>query len=549
VSSQWTANGAKLHYNTGNVGIGTSNPQSKVDIAGNAVIGATYSGTSAGPANGLAVEGKLGVGTLAPVSSASLEVSSTTTGVLLPRMTRAQRNAIATPAEGLMVYCLNCGTNGALSIFTNGAWFTFSPCTTISPVAGTPVMSQGQVIWNWMAVSGAAGYKWNTVADYETATDMGSLLAKTETGTVCDITYTRFVWAYSSCGESAMTTLTATVPAAPPVASAAGTHTATQTSVTWNWLPVAGATGYKWNIVNDFATATEMGTTTTHTETGLLCGTPYTRFVWAYNNCGFSSVTSLSKTSVDCVVLPTVTTTTITSIAQTSATGGGNVTSDGGGTITERGVCWSTSQNPTIADSKTIDGSGNGVFASSLAGLIANTPYYVRAYATNSAGTSYGDQVMFSTIAFVIGQAYAGGIIFWVDAAGQHGLISATSDQSTGSQWGCYGTPIGGTSTAIGTGQANTTAIVNGCSQTGIAARICNDLVLNGYEDWFLPSRDELNQMYVQRTLIGGFAITSYWSSSEFDLNSAYNQAFSNGNQGSLAKDYGNRYVRAVRAF
>ncbi len=300
VSSQWTANGTKLHYNTGNVGIGTSNPQSKVDIAGNAVIGDAYSGLITGPANGLAVEGKLGVGTPTPVSSASLEISSTTTGVLLPRMTRAQRNAIATPADGLMVYCLNCGTNGALSIFTNGTWLTFSPCNTQSPITGIHQMSLGQVVWTWQEVNGAVGYKWNTVADFETATDLGAVITKTETGTQCDTTYTRYIWAYSNCGESVMTAIFTTVPATPPETPVEGIHTATQTSITWNWSPVSGASGYKWNIVNDFASAIDMGTNTTYTETGDTCGAELTRFVWAYNGCGISTVNTITQATLPC---------------------------------------------------------------------------------------------------------------------------------------------------------------------------------------------------------------------------------------------------------
>jgi uncharacterized protein (TIGR02145 family) len=95
--------------------------------------------------------------------------------------------------------------------------------------------------------------------------------------------------------------------------------------------------------------------------------------------------------------LPTVTTTAITAITQTNATSGGNVTSDGGAPVTARGVCWSTSPNPTIANSKTTNGTGTGSFTSSLTGLTANTPYYVRAYATNSAGTAYGNEVTFTT--------------------------------------------------------------------------------------------------------------------------------------------------------
>ncbi len=106
--------------------------------------------------------------------------------------------------------------------------------------------------------------------------------------------------------------------------------------------------------------------------------------------------------SVRCVrnvttTMPTVTTSSIINANQTFATGGGNVTSDGGATVTSRGVCWSTSQNPTISDDHTIDGTGTGIFTSNITGLTANTPYYVRAYATNSVGTSYGDQVSFTT--------------------------------------------------------------------------------------------------------------------------------------------------------
>lgn len=87
-----------------------------------------------------------------------------------------------------------------------------------------------------------------------------------------------------------------------------------------------------------------------------------------------------------------------TNIAQITATSGGNVTNEGGGYVTAKGVCWRTTSNPTIADSKTNDGSGLGIFTSNMTGLAANTTYYVRAYATNSAGTSYGAQISFKTL-------------------------------------------------------------------------------------------------------------------------------------------------------
>ena len=244
--------------------------------------------------------GKVGIGSSAPTASASLEVTSTTTGVLLPRMTRVQRNDIAVPAAGLMVYCINCGTSGSLSIFTNGSWITFSPCAIAAPVAGTHVMSQGQIIWNWQSVAGAAGYKWSTTTDYESATEMATATTKTETGTACGITYTRYVWAYSSCGESAMATLTAIVAAAVPAAPVAATHVPSQTAIVWNWNTVAGATGYKWNTTNNYGTATEMGTNTTKTETGLTCSTSYTRYGWAYNSCGYSPPVTLTQSTWTC---------------------------------------------------------------------------------------------------------------------------------------------------------------------------------------------------------------------------------------------------------
>jgi uncharacterized protein (TIGR02145 family) len=95
--------------------------------------------------------------------------------------------------------------------------------------------------------------------------------------------------------------------------------------------------------------------------------------------------------------VPVLTTAIATAISQNAATTGGTVTSDGAASITARGVCWSTTQNPTIGDSKTVDGSGIGIFTSALTELNGNTTYYVRAYATNSAGTQYGNQISFKT--------------------------------------------------------------------------------------------------------------------------------------------------------
>ena len=148
-----------------------------------------------------------------------------------------------------------------------------------------------------------------------------------------------------------------------------------------------------------------------------------------------------------------------------------------------------------------------------------------------------------------IGQSYQGGIIAYIDSTGQHGLIVATADQSEGIQWynGSY-IVTGATGTAIGTGLTNTNAIIAAQGSGSYAASIARDYNGGGYTDWFLPSRGELSQLYVNRAAIGGFTENYYWSSSEYDYSFAWKQDFDIGNQVSISK-YDTSSVRAVRAF
>ena len=166
-----------------------------------------------------------------------------------------------------------------------------------------------------------------------------------------------------------------------------------------------------------------------------------------------------------------------------------------------------------------------------------------------------------------IGDTYQGGIIFYLDANGG-GLIAAPSDQSTGAEWACFGTDItGADGTAIGTGNQNMIDIVNAnCSPNTsgnlIAANICANLTLGGYSDWFLPSKDELNEIYIHRAIIdstanaiGGasFLTSYYWSSSqvyEFGWGDIYAwmQSITGGIQTYSTKSL-LLNVRAVRAF
>ena len=140
------------------------------------------------------------------------------------------------------------------------------------------------------------------------------------------------------------------------------------------------------------------GFTWTSSLTGLTPNTKYA--VKGYFDYSGGTVTSgVEVSGTTLVALPTVTTTVLSPITATGATGGGNVTNAGGGTITARGVVWNTTGTPTTANTgKTIQTGTTGSFSSSLTGLIRGTLYYVRAYATNSAGTAYGTQLSFTTL-------------------------------------------------------------------------------------------------------------------------------------------------------
>jgi hypothetical protein len=280
--------------------------------------------------------------------------------------------------------------------------------------------------------------------------------------------------------------------------------------------------------------------------TDLSLNTKYYVRTYATNADGTIYGNEVNFTTLQNPVLPVVTTKLITNLTETAATCRGVVLSDGGAPVSSYGVCWSTSPNPTLANSFTADGSGTGEFVSSLTGLNPSTHYYLRAYAVNNVGIAYGNEIEINK--FQIGQNFGGGIIFYIDGTGQHGMIAAASDQNTKAQWGCYGTAINKTSSAIGAGQANTTAIVNGCNQPDNAAAICNDLVLNGFNDWFLPSKEELNLMYQKKDIIGGFSSNNYWSSTENEANFTWYQSFYDGYQYSYDK-YFTGNVRAVRAF
>jgi hypothetical protein len=224
---------------------------------------------------------------------------------------------------------------------------------------------------------------------------------------------------------------------------------------------------------------------------------------------------------------------------------GGSIISDGGAAVTAQGMCWSTSPNPTVANGKTTDKIARKTnllteFDSKIGGLSVNTKYYLRAYATNSAGTAYSRDISITT-EYVKGERFGGGLIVYIDQTTLHGLI-ATEYELTRAVWGT------GTAGAYSTtdGSANTTKMIQGFGSTAVnAATVCRACRDGGYSDWFLPA---INQLTLLGTPPGGF---TYWSSTESSTNSTWGYV--------TTQPYGNVYggepksikheLRAMRAF
>lgn len=154
-----------------------------------------------------------------------------------------------------------------------------------------------------------------------------------------------------------------------------------------------------------------------------------------------------------------------------------------------------------------------------------------------------------------IGENYEGCIVFYTWDEGTHGLIAHPTDAIFPHkkwEWGCYGVFISASGTSIGDGKLNTTLMYDNCGESS-AAYYCSGLTTDGYTDWFLPSKDELEQLYLQNEIVGGFRNGNYyWSSSEDNENNAWLHYFTTDTvldkQRSLGKN-GSCYIRAIRQF
>jgi hypothetical protein len=289
-------------------------------------------------------------------------------------------------------------------------------------------------------------------------------------------------------------------------------------------------------------TKTNDGTGTsafTSSLTALSTSTLYYIRAYATNANGIVYGAQQSFTTLGAV--PTLSTTSATGISLTGGTTGGNITYNGGTTITRRGVCWSTSSNPTINDNKLVIGSGDGSFTVNLTGLMGGTTYYIRAYATNGVGTGYGSQITLTTSAMLPGVAYLGGKIAYIFQAGDvgyvagetHGFIIMSNKIGITGQFGGYNPTYStysyaNTSTAFGSGM-NNTRIMNGLSWNNFAKNIYN-VSYSGYSDWYVPSSEEWNKIIPNWASIGIGAGNFQCTSEVSQYNSYYVSAYLSNN-------------------
>ena len=351
--------------------------------------------------------------TLNPTIANSVTNDGTGTGAFVSN--------IAGLTPGVQYHVRAYAVNSAGTAYGNEVVFTANPIVlptvttaTTTLATSTSASSGGNVTDNGGGTISARGVCWSTTAAPTTAnlkttdgTGTGAFTSSI-TGLQLGTEYHVRAYATNSAGTAYGNELTVTTPVlVPTVSTDAITLVTTTTAVSGGSISSDGggsitAKGVCWSqtanpTVSDPKTTdgTGLGAFVSNL-TALVPGTIYHVRAYATNSGGTGYGNDLTLTT-NATALPSLTTTAITSIGVTTAASGGNIAVAGAGIITARGVCWSTTPTPTISDNLTSDGTGTGVFTSSLTGLAAGTTYYVRAYATNNAGTGYGTQLVFDT--------------------------------------------------------------------------------------------------------------------------------------------------------
>ena len=270
----------------------------------------------------------------------------------------------------------NVTSDGGASIIKRGSCWSTSAKPTVSNSITSDGTGTGTFTSNISGLSEGTAYHVRAYATNSSGTSYGE-----------DLTFTTI--AKATLSTTAISAITSSGAAGGGNISSDGGASVTERGVCWSLTSNP--------TVTDSKTSDDSGSGVfTSTITGLTEGTTYHLRAYATNSLGTAYGEDISFKTL---AKPTLTTTIISGITISSILTGGNIATDGGATVTSRGMCWALTQNPTLADNKTSDGTGAGIFSSNITGLTPNTPYYLRSYATNSVGTSYGNELTFTTFA------------------------------------------------------------------------------------------------------------------------------------------------------
>ncbi len=369
--------------------------------------------------------GSVAIGTTIPASSAVLDITSTTQGLLLPRLTYVQKTAISSPVAGLILFCSDCGTSGEMQLY-NGTSFVnmignaaqlalpaISATTGAYSITTSTATSGGVINSDGGASITARGIVWGTSAGASTysvtsGTGVGTF-ASAITGLTSGVTYFVRAFATNSVGTKYGPEITfsasqavATLAATTTVSSIGATTATSGGNISYNGGAIVTVSGIVWSTTSTptiaLATKTTNGAANgayTSSITGLTPGTLYYVRSYATNSVGTSYGAQTNFTTLNTATIST--TASATSITSSTATIGGTITADGGAAVTSRGVVYGTTTGS--ATYSVTSGTGTGTYTISLTGLLPATTYFVRSFATNSVGTVYGTETNFATIA------------------------------------------------------------------------------------------------------------------------------------------------------